>query len=414
MKRTNVVKLIADKNTHEKLKELAILTAKCWNEVNWLRVQQFKKGERVDFVKTEKEVYKKYKQVLKVNAQQVARKNAEDWGSFFSLIHEKRDGKLPRWLKPRPPGYWKGKDGEYKLIIIIRSDRYEVDENMRIIYLKDFKLALKFKGRLKWRGKQGRLEVHYDEARRAWYVHMPVEVEATGVNEDGLSAGVDLGTWLLFKGGGVLAQYEYYGKRISRVQRVLARHGQVRSRRLRLLHEGKGLVRNHALNSMVRLIMRIMKAKGVTRLKVGNPRGINRSHGNKLTANFWNYSYVIRRFKEVGEEYGIRVIEVNESYTSKTCTLCGEAHENGRIHRGLFKCPRMGKVINADLNAAINILHTPKSQGSGNPVRDRGNGPKAKPVVYHWTSRAGWLSPTSNEAMRMKTVNHKPMNHPKG
>ena len=41
MKRTNVVKLIVDKNIHEKLKELAIMTAKCWNEVNWLRIQQF-------------------------------------------------------------------------------------------------------------------------------------------------------------------------------------------------------------------------------------------------------------------------------------------------------------------------------------------------------------------------------------
>ncbi|GGP20461.1 hypothetical protein GCM10007981_08630 [Thermocladium modestius] len=38
MKRTNVVKLVVDKNTHEKLKELAIATAKCWNEVNWLRM----------------------------------------------------------------------------------------------------------------------------------------------------------------------------------------------------------------------------------------------------------------------------------------------------------------------------------------------------------------------------------------
>jgi Protein of unknown function (DUF1225). len=44
VKRTNVVKLVVDKNIHEKLKELAVVTAKCWNEVNWLRMQQFKKG----------------------------------------------------------------------------------------------------------------------------------------------------------------------------------------------------------------------------------------------------------------------------------------------------------------------------------------------------------------------------------
>jgi len=89
MKRTNVVKLIVDKQTHERLKELAITTAKCWNEVNWLRMQQFKEGERVDFNGSEKTVYSKYKTVLKVNAQQVMRKNAEDWRSFFALIEMK-------------------------------------------------------------------------------------------------------------------------------------------------------------------------------------------------------------------------------------------------------------------------------------------------------------------------------------
>ena len=45
MRRANVVKLIVDKGTSERLRELAIATAKCWNEVNWLRMQQFKEGE---------------------------------------------------------------------------------------------------------------------------------------------------------------------------------------------------------------------------------------------------------------------------------------------------------------------------------------------------------------------------------
>jgi putative transposase len=38
-------------------------------------------------------------------------------------------------------------------------------------------------------------------------------------------------------------------------------------------------------------------------------------------------------------------------------------------------------------------------------------------VVYRWTSGAGWVeipSPTSNEAMRMKAVNHKPVIRPEG
>ena len=51
---------------------------------------------------------------------------------------------------------------------------------------------------------------------------------------------------------------------------------------------------------------------------------------------------------------------MNEGNTSKTCSLCGEIHEDGRIKRGLFECPHTEKVINADLNGAINMMkHSP-------------------------------------------------------
>ena len=329
-------------------------------------------------------------------------------------------------------GYWKDKSGKYKLILIIRNDRYEVDENKRIIYLKDFKLSLRFKGKLKWHGKQGRLEIIYNEAKRSWYAHIPVEVESETKVEGNLRASVDLGiinlatvyvedgSWYLFKGGSVLSQYEYYSKKIRIVQKTLARHKQNRSKKLKLLYENRSRFLKHALNSMVRKVVELLKDKRVSEVVIGYPKEINRNHGNKLTVNFWNYRYVIKRFEEIGEELGIRVVKVDESYTSKTCSLCGEAHESGRVKRGLFKCPRIGKVINADLNGAINILHIPESLGSGSggqlPVRDRGNGLKTQPVVYRWMNGAGWVlyAPTSYEVVRMKVVNHKPMNRPKG
>ena len=51
MRRTNVVKLVVAKDVHERLVELATHTAKCWNEVNWLRMRQFKEaGVRVGVV----------------------------------------------------------------------------------------------------------------------------------------------------------------------------------------------------------------------------------------------------------------------------------------------------------------------------------------------------------------------------
>lgn len=190
---------------------------------------------------------------------------------------------------------------------------------------------------MKWRGKQGRLEIHYSEARRAWYAHIPVEVENNAKVEGGLRASVDLGgivnlatvyvedgTWYLFKGGSVLSQYEYYSRRISSVQKLLASHGQRTSRRLKLLYDKRSRFLKHALNSMVRKIMSELREKGVSEVVIGHPKGgISRNHGNKLTVNFWNYNYVIKRFEEVGEELGIKVIEVDESHTSKTCSYAG-------------------------------------------------------------------------------------------
>jgi putative transposase len=257
-----------------------------------------------------------------------------------------------------------------------------------------------------------------------------MEVESDAKPEGKLRASVDLGiinlatvyvedgSWYLFKGGSVLSRYEYYNKRIAVVQKTLARHKQKRSRHLKLLYEKRRRFLKNALNRMVRKIMEELKERGVGEVVVGYPKEISRNHGNKLTANFWNYRYVIKRLGEVGEELRVKVIKTDETYTSKTCSLCGEAHEGGRIKRGLFKCPHMGKVMNADLTGAANILHIPESQGSRRRgkllVRDRGKGLKAQPAVYRWTNGAGWAIPTSCDVMRMKAVNREPVIRPGG
>jgi len=96
---------------------------------------------------------------------------------------------------------------------------YTINEEERIIHLKDFKISLTYKGKLKWHGKQGKLEIIYDEARRSWYAHISVEVDEPQTVNNGLRVSVNLGivnlaavyveddSWLLFKGGSVLSQY---------------------------------------------------------------------------------------------------------------------------------------------------------------------------------------------------------------
>jgi len=55
-----------------------------------------------------------------------------------------------------------------------------VDEQNHELVLKDFDVEIDFAGRLRWHGKQGRLEIYYDDTRNAWHASIPVEV---GVEE---------------------------------------------------------------------------------------------------------------------------------------------------------------------------------------------------------------------------------------
>ena len=166
-KRTNVIRLLPNGSQERKLRKLADVSARLFNEVNYERRQQFFQQHRVDFQGTYKKYYEKYKGILGVNAQQVIRKNNEAWSSFFSLLNLKKQGKLPPHITHvSPPRYWK-EEKKRKLILLIRQDKYEVDEKNNKLILKDFNLEIEFAGKLRWYGKQGRLEIYYDDTENA-------------------------------------------------------------------------------------------------------------------------------------------------------------------------------------------------------------------------------------------------------
>ena len=134
------------------------------------------------------------------------------------------------------------------------------------------------------------------------------------------------------------------------------------------------------INSRVRRVVEWLYDNRVSIVYVGYPKMIGQNNGNFNNVQVWCYGYLLRRLKEVAEEYSISVIFVNERNTSKACPI----HGNGcgrRIRRGLFKCTKLNKVFNADLVGAYNIL---VNSITPSPERDRGNGlktqPKAEPI----------------------------------
>ena len=85
--------------------------------------------------------------------------------------------------------------------------------------------------------------------------------------------------------------------------------------------------------------------------------------GKRNNQNFVQipFNKLIQQLKYKGELIGIEVETTEESYTSKCSFIDDESlnkHDNycgRRIKRGLFRS-KLGKIINADINGALNII----------------------------------------------------------
>ncbi len=420
MKRSVTVKLQPSKAQEEILFELAYATAIIWNKLNYQRLKQFKEFGKIDFNGTEKEAYHLFKNWTGGSTvQQLARKNAEAWRSFFSLNRKKKNGELPEWFKPKPPKFVREKNGRKLFIIPLRNDQYKIMGNViELRRLGKFgRLRIQFKGRIHLKGKQGRLEITYDKVKRRWYAHLSLTVgeklegkEWVSVPrqpEGNLSAGIDLGVNNLMAiyvengesflvNGRPLKSIDFYWRRkIANYQSKINKSGAKTSRKLKRMHERAKLQAKHYINTAVRQTVKRLYELGISKIVVGYPKGIARNSDKGKKQNFilshvWRFNHVIKRLREVAEEYGISVVVVDEAFTSKLCPLCGQRHSNGRIFRGLFKCRGESVVMNADLVGAFNILRKVKTitpslpgltAGRGNWLKTEPEGLKARFLV---------------------------------
>ena len=323
-------------------------------------------------------------------------KSNEAWNSFFSLLRLKKQGKLPPYMNHiSPPGYWKDKGtGRRKLLLVVRQDRYVVDEQRHVLILKDFKMAIRFTGRLRWFGRQGRLEMHYDDARNAWYACIPVEV---GVEEaktgrrsrhivkgerrliqikspkGNKAASIDLGinnlasvvvsdgTWLLYKGVRAKEDYFYLQGLISRIQslrdtlkgKLLSDAVEELNREVRRLHGKLKRRLLHLYRNFAKHLIEQLHELGVSTIYLGYPFNIAQQKGSKFTVNMWSYRKLMEAIELKAQEYGIRVFEVVEYNTSKHCAYHNV--EVKRHPRGVVHCPK-GHKLHSDLNGALNIM----------------------------------------------------------
>ncbi len=285
-------------------------------------------------------------------------------------------------------------------MILIRCDCYKLSEN----YLKlPFGLKVRWKGKNRWEGKkQGRLEIRYDDLSRRWYAYMPVEVEKPlhqPTEHKKKRVYVDLGiiniitSWIegekrpeIYSGRSALSDWWYWNGKIGEHQSSMEKNGKRKtSRRLRRLFKKRQKRFRHVINTIVARFVKNCWEKGVSEIVIGDVTHIRensrkkkkRRKANAMINNFWSFKYIYERLRITAENYGIKMRKKDEKYTSKTCSLCGKVHRNGRKHRGLYVCKTHKVTLNADVNGVANIANPifPK------PYWDRDNWLVAQPSV---------------------------------
>ena len=169
---------------------------------------------------------------------------------------------------------------------------------------------------------------------------------------------------MLFNGKQVKAKNQYFNKNISKLQSKLPKNT-FNSKKINRLWVKRDNYLNDFFHKLTRLIVRTLLKQGVGNIVVGYNRGwkdsIRISSRNNQTFVSIPYLNMLQKLKYKCELVGINVIINEESYTSKCDSLVLESvekHESylgKRVKRGLFQSS-IGKLLNADVNGALNIL----------------------------------------------------------
>ena len=329
MKRVNTFEVVPQtENVKECLLRLLDASASLWNELTYERRQNyFGDGDVWDT----SEYRGRYNGVVgSATVQQVTRKNSEAWRSFFAL---KEKGEYAN-----PPSYWGNEEDGRELRTYIRNNQYTIRWGKRSRLeihvgqeLKDEyglgyheRLCLEVRGNPKWDGKQGRLELEYDEVSDTFRAFQPVTVPDSRLDsrkleefpevengsrfrnsplashEAALDVGANnlvacsttAGNQYLYDGRELFGRFRETTDEIARLQSKL-RKGRYSSKRIQRLYRQRTKRRDHAQNALVRDLVERLYDEGVATVYVGDLTDVLETHwsvrANEKTHNFWAF-----------------------------------------------------------------------------------------------------------------------------
>ncbi len=321
--------------------------------------QQFIKNKQADY----------YSLPTKIS-QQVQRNVVAAWRSYFSSIKDYRRNPSKYQGKPHIPGYRK-RGGFYTVPFTIQSIAFN-NRNVK-------------KGFLKLSGTSVLIKTQQKEIQAARLVpldrnHIEVEILYNAICHEkrntGKIASIDLGVNNLativypnsqteiINGRPLKSINQFFNKKLAKVRSKNSQKGQQTRKEVNLISKRRNKI-NDYLHKASRYIVNQLVSNDVSELVIGYNAGWKQDTtmgkaGNQRFQSIPFYKF-INMLTYKCELIGIAVTINEESYTSKCSFLDNEEickhdeYKGKRIKRGLFKSSN-GRLINADVNGALNIL----------------------------------------------------------
>ena len=383
----------------EKLDHCCFLAKNLYNHANyvirkqyiddgtWLRYPELDKLLRAD------SEYPDYKNMPNaVAAQQLLRYLDNAWSAFFTAIKDWKVNPGKYQGKPNPPDYKHKTRGRCPIYLtnqacILREgyivfpkafDRIKVKVN----FVNKSNVVNFLQTRILPRGNHIVLEFVYSEEvpetkednERYLGIDIGVDNLAAVSNNVGL-------LFYLIDGKGLKSMNKYYNKLVAHYSSKLQNdqknanksNKQYMSKRLQRIHSKRNFKIDDYLHKASRWIINFAQENNINVIVVGKndlwKQKSNLGHTTNQTFVQIPHARFINMIKYKAEEFGIQVIEQEESYTSKTSFLDNEYPTKNdecvgrRIQRGLLRSGESSgnQIINADSNGALQIIkkHNP-------------------------------------------------------
>lgn len=393
----------------DKISALAHASKNLFNYANYFMRQRFFENQKL-YKETKQsgelllynELYEKvkdsdvYKALLAQSAQWTLKLLDKSWKSYRRAHADWFKYPEKYLAEPRIPKY-KRKNGEH--VIVFTNQQCKI-VNGTLIFPKIVGLTLKTRltdvdlkqVRIIPNGINYTCEIVYEEEIN------PVEIKSS--RYIGIDPGIcnivsianNFGSQpIVVKGGVAKSMGQFYNKEKARIQSI---YSHLKDERGMKLKYGNALRRlDHKRNNkfsdychkLSRMIVNYAFDNRVSTIIIGkNPYWKQESNiGKKNNQEFVQFPHakLIEMIQYKAEEFGIKIILQEESHTSKCSFLDNESIEHHdkyigkRIKRGVFRSEK-GKLINADINGALNIIRKAVPEAFVDGIEDIGLYPR--------------------------------------